>query len=435
MLVVWATYGTFYFCRVNLGPARTTLQHDVGLTALEMGFIFGALKVGYAVGQFVNGQLAERYGPKRVLVLGMAGSAAATLVFAFVPQIAAAPFVSTALPGIASAVTRLVGAFGASTKVSPLAALFLLVWLANGYFQACGWPPCVKVMSNWFSLGQRGRMMGVLGTSYQLGSTVTLLAAGWLVTEFGDSWRAACLVPAAALVVSMVHTALRLKESPADGEAPAKAPPPPPPPAAKRESSLLVTLTNPRVWILALALFGLDTVRYGFLDWAPGHLKEVQGTGVSVAALKTAVFPFAGVFGALTSGWLSDRFFQSRRAPVITSMILVVGVLTLAYHTVVGMGTVPTVACLGLAGFFLYGAQILLVGTAAQDFARARATAAAAGFVDFMGNMGAFTGDIVTGALLKGHDWHGVTRFWAMSAFGAAAMAATLWRARPHGEE
>ena len=71
--------------------------------------------------------------------------------------------------------------------------------------------------------------------------------------------------------------------------------------------------------------------------------------------------------------------------------------LTLAYRVVVGMGTLPTVVCLALVGFCLYGAQILLVGTAAQDFARKGATAAAAGFVDFTGHVGATSGDVVTG--------------------------------------
>ena len=147
--------------------------------------------------------------------------------------------------------------------------------------------------------------------------------------------------------------------------------------------ALAATLGNPRIWVLALGLFGLDAVRYGFLDWAPGHLAEVQHSSAWSSALKTAVFPLAGALGALSSGWITDRFFQSRRAPVCAILLGAVGGLTLAYRVVVGMGTLPTVVCLALVGFCLYGAQILLVGTAAQDFARKGATAAAAGFVDF----------------------------------------------------
>jgi OPA family glycerol-3-phosphate transporter-like MFS transporter len=232
------------------------------------------------------------------------------------------------------------------------------------------------------------------------------------------------------LAASFVHTALRLREAPptAPGRDPTRAL------AADRlgiGDSLRATLGNPRIWILALGLFGLDAVRYGFLDWAPGHLAEVHKTGALSAALKTAVFPLAGALGTLSSGWLTDRFFDSRRAPVCAILLGGVGVLTLAYRVVVGVGAVPTVIVLALVGFCLYGAQILLVGTAAQDFARRGATAAAAGFVDFTGHVGAFSGDVVTGWMLKHHGWAGAIAWWAGAALVAAMLVSTLWNARP----
>ena len=86
---------------------------------------------------------------------------------------------------------------------------------------------------------------------------------------------------------------------------------------------------------------------------------------------------------------------------------------------------------MALIGFCLYGAQILLVGTAAQDFARRGATAAAAGFVDFLGHMGAFSGDVVTGWMLKHHGWSAAIAWWASAAIAAGLLVATLWAAKP----
>jgi sugar phosphate permease len=199
--------------------------------------------------------------------------------------------------------------------------------------------------------------------------------------------------------------------------------------------TLWLTLTNGRIWVLALALFGLDIVRYGFLDWAPGHLIKLHGSGVLVGALKVAVFPLAGAVGALASGWISDRYFQSRRAPMIALSLGLVGLLTLAYDVIVPLGSFPTVVCLALLGFFLYGAQILLVGTAVQDYAKKSRAAAAAGFVDAMGSFGAFGGDVLTGWLLKNRDFHAAIKFWAAASIFAALCAATLWRAKPYPPE
>jgi OPA family glycerol-3-phosphate transporter-like MFS transporter len=430
LVVLWVTYGSFYLCRVNVGPVRTEIEKDLAIGAVEMGVVLGSLKIGYAIGELVNGQLAERFGPKRVLIFGMIGSLFANVLFAFAASLVAFPGMAAMLPPVAQWLTHFTPG---GSSIAPIAALLAFLAFLNGYFQAAGWPPTVKVMSNWFTAQQRGRMMGVLGTSYQLGSALTISGAGLLATAFGN-WRAAFLVPASLFMISTVHALFRLREKP-DGEPVAGTPVSALPVATPRlpvRQAIWLTITNPRIWILALGLFGLDVVRYGFLDWAPGHLQKAQASGISAAALKTAVLPLAGAAGALVSGWLTDRYFQSRRAPVIAILLLAVGALTLGYERVVAIGVVPTVACLAAIGFCLYGAQILIVGTAAQDFARGGATAAAAGFIDFMGYTGAFCGDIVTGWLLKTRTFGTAITFWAAAAIVAAVCVATLWRARPH---
>ena len=437
LVVLWVTYGSFYLCRVNVGPVRTEIEKDLAIGAVEMGVVLGSLKIGYAIGELVNGQLAERFGPKRVLIFGMVGSLFANVLFAFAASLVAFPGMAALLPPVAQWLTHFTPA---GSSVAPIAALLAFLAFLNGYFQAAGWPPTVKVMSNWFTAHQRGRMMGVLGTSYQLGSALTISGAGLLATAFGN-WRAAFLVPAALFSIATVHAIVRLREKPGHGdaedgdaapvlEAGGAAPSVSSPRLPVREA-IWLTITNPRIWILAIGLFGLDVVRYGFLDWAPGHLQKAQATGVSAAALKTAVLPLAGAAGALVSGWLTDRYFQSRRAPVIALLLVAVGLLTLVYTRIVEVGVVPTVICLAAIGFCLYGAQILIVGTAAQDFARRGATAAAAGFIDFMGYTGAFAGDIVTGWLLKTRTFSTAITFWAAAAMVAALCVATLWRARP----
>ncbi|HEY4014241.1 MAG TPA: MFS transporter [Polyangiaceae bacterium] len=431
LAVLWLTYGSFYFCRVNIGPAVPSIRHALGFSALEMGLVLGTVKLGYALGQLVNGQLTERFGPRRILSFGMIGSSAVTLLLAFTPSVAALPGVGAIVTALAGALSGTARGLGFDVPANPALATMIALAFANGWFQACGWPPCVKVAAQWFPPQQRGRMMGILGTSYTVGSAIAIAIVGALLSAAHGAWPIAFAVPALVLAASFVQMALRLRESPAAAAAAAAGRP-----DVKRErmplrESFRATVRNPRIWVLAFGLFGLDAVRYGFLDWAPGHLAEVHHSGALSAALKTAVFPLAGALGTLSSGWLTDRLFQSRRAPVCAIMLLGVGVMTLVYRVVVGVGALPTVICLALAGFFLYGAQILLVGTAAQDFARKGATAAAAGFVDFMGHLGAFSGDVVTGSMLRRYGWSGAIAWWACAALGASALVATLWRVPP----
>jgi sugar phosphate permease len=394
--VVWLTYGSFYFCRQNISAAVPGLKEE-GLNAIQIGSILGALKIAYAVGQLVNGQFAERIPARWLLAVGMLGSAALNVVF-----------------GLAEGLYFLI-----------------FVWACNGYCQALGWTPCVRVVANWFPASRRGRAIGVVGTSYQFMAGVTYLVAGASVQWLG--WRGAFYVPAALLTLAAVHMLVFLRESPADqGEEAARGE------ATRRNQwteNIHITLANPGLWVLAVTLFLLDATRYFFTDWGLAHLKEVQQGSVLINAVKYALLPAGGIVGALFGGWATDRYFAGRRAPVICGLLLLLGVLTVAYDALSRESVAGTVVLLFWIGFAIFGAQVLLVGTAPADLARRGTAAAAAGFVNFMGYMGAFTGDLVTGYLKHHYDWQTAIFFWAGCAAAAAAVVAILWRAGPRGED
>ena len=178
---------------------------------------------------------------------------------------------------------------------------------------------------------------------------------------------------------------------------------------------------------MAGALCLLDACRYGFTDWGVTHLLEVQGTSVSQNAFKFAVLPFGGIAGAYLSGWATDRFFGGRRVPVITMLLLLLGALALGYDTVIHWGFGASVTMLFCIGFCIFGPQVLLVGTLPVDLARRGTAAAAAGFVNFMGYMGAAVGDKVTGFIAQNYGWPFAVRFWAFCAFLGAGIIAFLW--------
>jgi OPA family glycerol-3-phosphate transporter-like MFS transporter len=173
----------------------------------------------------------------------------------------------------------------------------------------------------------------------------------------------------------------------------------------------------------------LDACRYGFTDWGVTHLKEVSKESVSSAAFKYAVLPFGGMAGAYLAGWATDRFFNGRRAPVIFGLLLILTLLTLAYDKVIHWGLGASVIILFCIGFCIFGPQVLLVGTFPVDLARRGTAAAAAGFVNFMGYMGAAAGDKLTGHLAQDYGWKFAVHFWAACAFGAALVIACLWTA------
>jgi sugar phosphate permease len=400
--VLWLTYGSFYFCRNNLGIAVPGIMAEFHYTKTDLGSVLMALKLAYGLGQLINGQLAERANPRALLAIGLLASAALNVLFGF----------ATAL------------------------YMLTFIWACNGYVQALGWPPTMRVAANWFPALKRGRAIGIIGTGYQLCGAFTYVLSGWAAEKFG--WRGAMYVPAALLAASAVHMLIFLKPSP---DTATLAPTPHSLPATPSSSSflatLLKTLENGQLWLVALALFMLDTCRYGFTDWGVTHLKEIGTDSVGDAAVKYALLPFGGIVGALFSGWATDRFLGGRRAPVIFGLLVVLGGLALAYDSVIHWGPVASRIILFWIGFCIFGSQVLLVGTLPVDLARRGTPAAAAGFVNFMGYMGAAAGDKVTGHLAQDYGWPFAVRFWAACAFAGAVIIAFLWnvKARPHAAD
>jgi sugar phosphate permease len=452
---LWFTYGAFYFCRNNLSVALPGIESELGYNKTTMGLVLLALKVTYGCGQFVNGQLAEIISPRKMLAIGMLASAALNV------------------------------AFGFGTGFY----FFLFVWGCNGYVQSLGWTPCVRVIGNWVPVLRRGKAMGIVGTGYQLTAALTYLVSGFSVWLLG--WRGALWIPPAILALAALGMLLLLRESPEHHQA--RTTGEPAPAAAPRISfgeSLRLTLTNPALWLLAISLGMLNASRYGFVDWGVSHLvaierarsqreqinqrltsgelseeqrgrlnglleldlvqdsaqKEVkaatkdgllpeakqaeQRLSVLNSAIQYAVLPVGAILGAFLTGWMTDRFFGSRRAPTICTLLVLLGGLALVYDPIARTSFTGTMILLIAVGFCIYGPQVLLVGTAPADLARQGTAAAAAGFVNCFGYFGAaLAGDLLTGYLAGTYGWTAAIYSWAFWAFAAAAVTALLWNA------
>jgi len=406
---LWLAYASFYLCRVNISIAIPGILEEYNITKTAMGAVLSALFFAYAVGQFINGQLGDKFGARKLLTFGAIVSAILNLIF-------------PVLPGVVS--------------------LLALVWGLNGYFQSMGWSPSTKTIGNWFPIKMRGKIAGLFGSCYQWGNAASWALAGLVVGMFG--WRYAFWIPAIVFIIFAIQWFISGRNAPEEVGLP----------TVEdchegvmemrecREDehlgfkyTLKTVLTDPRIWMAGFSLFGLNIIRYGFMNWAPTYMFEVEKATISTVAYKAVVMPLAGSIGALFAGWASDKFFKSRRAPIVVLMLIGLAAFTILYPQLKHFHWIWSLLCLSAIGFTIYGPHVMVVTTIPIDYASRKAAASATGFIDSLGYFGASLTGVISGFLIDKYGWNAAFYFWVGGVFLAIVLMSLQWNYMPKKRE
>ena len=403
--LLWLAYASYYLCRLNFAAAQPAILKDFpSWTDADIGGIPSTYAAIYAVGQFVNGQLATRLGTRRMMTIAMVVVAAANL------------------------------GFSQTTAYWQM----LVCWGLNGWAQSAGWSLVVGTMAAWTPVKRRGMVIGLLSTCYMIGNVVAWLLAGSLAQHYG--WRWVFAVPGMLVLPVGAAFGLFLRNRPEDAGLPPVAAPPeakPGSPAPTEELSaaqvLRMTLSNRVLWVLAVAFFCSNAVRYAFMNWSIQYLAKFQGESVGNSAFKAVALPLIGAFGAISAGWASDALFHGRRAPLSAVMLFALSSVCVVFALVPQGHPLLAMTLLGVSGFLIYGPDMLMSGAATVDFSHPRAATAATGLTMSAGALGAvFSGAGVGWVLDRAHgQWSVAFYVLAGLALVPALMMTTLWNAKP----
>jgi ACS family glucarate transporter-like MFS transporter len=391
-----------YLDRVNISIAGKSMAAEYGLTDLQLGYVFSAFVIGYALFQAPGGRLADRIGPRRTLLGAVVWWGVFTTLSAAIPS------------GMAHALIILIA-----------------VRFALGVGEAVVYPSSNRFVAAWVPSVERGLANGLIFAGVGAGAGVTPPLIVYVMQTYG--WRASFIVSAAIGLIAGVIWYLLARDRPSEhpmisadelrhietGL----------PPAGSEKRAILPwgsIFSSKDLAAMTLSYFAYGYTAYIFFTWFFIYLSSVRGLDLK-ASRYYAMLPFiAMAVCSSLGGWISDRVAARSGERVGRCGIAAAGMALAAIFVALATQVESArLASIVLAG----GAGALYISQSAFWAVTAEIAGPSAGTVSGVMNMGGQIGGAVTASL---SPWIAGRFGWTASFLTAAALCgvgAALWSA------
>jgi len=357
-----------YLDRVCIAMTAPAMKLDLGLSDAQMGYVFSAFTVAYALFEIPSGWLADRFGPRLMLARVVLWWSAMT------------------------AATGLTRGF---------ASLFT-VRLLFGLGEAGTFPGTARAFSHWLPAHTRARAFGLAVMSATLCGAVTYKLVASLLQVL--SWRQTFYVFGLVGVAWAVAWTWWFRDDPRKHR------------GVNQAELDLIGMEPPPVhvpvpWrilfdrnLIALSLMYLSAVYgwYIYLTWFPTYMLRARGVDLQAAG-SFSQWPLYGLaLGVLAGGWLSDRIGRRGPLPAARRLPGLVG-LPLAAVALLGAVFAPQTTLSVILFSTSAGLSALAVAPAwavCLDIGQRRA-GVVSGTMNMFGNLGGALSPVVVGLCLE----------------------------------
>ncbi|WP_414150824.1 MFS transporter [Acetobacterium carbinolicum] len=368
--------------RFSINYAIVEISKDFVLNASTQGFIMSSFFLGYALMQVPGGWLADKYGPKKVLISSI-------LIWS----------VFAALSGLAwSALSLIIFRF--------------LLGLSLGAF----YPTALKTISQVFPRNEQGKAISILLVSGVIIAIISSILFAWIIGKMG--WSALFYIIAVIGAIMAVLYLLILKL-----------------PVTTQDKVAIQTIDKPQklafkqvirvpfVWSMCLAGFCVSLITWGINTWIPTYLVQARHISLMEAGKWQMMPAILGLFAMLASGIITDKLKMDtvRRSTLIMSVLTAVSVYIM-YRT-------PS-----LMLFFVFEGIIIACVTAIFVIINSmimkqfppEVTGSVVGLVNFGSQAGSFTAPFIIGIIVDASKGSFDTTFLFLTAVAVLSIVAFL---------
>lgn len=376
-----------YIDRVCISQAAPHIRDALGLNDAQMGKVFAAFGLAYALFEIPGGFLGDWLGPRKVLM-------------------------------------RVVLWWSIFTAATGRVWSFWSLWVTRFMFgagEAGCFPNLTKAFTLWLPKGERTRAQGIMWMSARWGGAFTPLLVVWIFMLV--DWRNAFAVFGGIGVVWAVIFYLWFRDYPRDhrGVNAAEL-------ELLRENETNLAghahmpwgklLTSRTVWLLWGQYFCISYGWYFYITWLPTYLQEARGVALGKSALLAGLPLFFGGIGCLLAGlllaWLVRRAVSVTFSRCLLGFIGCAGASGLLLWSAYIQDPRWAMVSMGLAGF---ANDLTLPGSwsACMDVG-GRFAGTLSGSMNMMGNFGGMAGPLVVGFILQYTNRNWEITFWISSA-------------------
>jgi MFS transporter, ACS family, glucarate transporter len=388
-----------YMLRMNISIAAKLMMTDLALDKIEMGEIFSAFMVGYALFQIPWGVMGDRMGPRRVLTIAALICGATTLLTGVVPGILV------------------------PTGVLAFAVLLLLRFLL-GAGEAAVFPLAARAVASWLAPAKRGLSYSLVIFGSSAGCAFTAPVVSWLMVKLG--WRGSFYVGAGIAVLLAFAWSFFSKESEqvpfgkaaaVNAESIASR-------GSGNHSSWFNLARDPNVALISISYFLDSYVLFVFVFWLYLYLVEKRGFSILTGGLYTGAPFVAAMFIGPLAGYLCD-YLSEHSGRRLGRRVVAMGGLSLSaiflWFGIQAEDPYRAIVWLSLSVGFLLSTESAF-WSSSIDLGGANA-GAAGGVLNTAGNLGGVVSTVLVPVLIKHWGWN----FALGSASALALGGASIW--------
>jgi len=315
-----------YMDRVNLAMAAPLVMKELGMTPGQLGMVFSAFTLGYAIVNFPSGFIVDRFSTRYVL-------SGIILLWS----------IMTVFTGLAWSMMSL-----------------LVIRVTFGAFEGPMVPAVNKIVNLWVTPKERGLASGLWAAALPAGIILGNPLSGYIISKWG--WHSVFYIYGIGGILIAYITWRLVRNRPEEhpkisgeeldliNQAVAKHE------GADRlkqkSSTLSELLRNPWIWVISVVYFCMAIVFWANLNWLPTYFVQARGSSLLKSGFISVIPWIAGALGAFIYPWLSDHFGKVRSVWLAAAMLIMTPFIG---YAVVSPSLTVCLICFFIAVFFNMG--------------------------------------------------------------------------------